>query len=58
LSPALTAERGDIPYATMANAMGLSETRRAHGGASLRKRFREVFREESPQNRGATRRKW
>jgi RNA polymerase sigma-70 factor (ECF subfamily) len=49
LSPALTAERGDIPYATMATQLGLSETAARMAVHRLRKRFREVFREEIAQ---------
>ena len=49
LSPALTAERGAIPYATMAAQLGLSETAARMAVHRLRKRFREVFREEIAQ---------
>ena len=49
LSPALTAERGDIPYATMAAQLGLSEAATRMAVHRLRKRFREVFREEITQ---------
>jgi RNA polymerase sigma-70 factor (ECF subfamily) len=49
LSPALTAERGDIPYATIATQLGLSETAARMAVHRLRKRFREVFREEIAQ---------
>jgi RNA polymerase sigma factor (sigma-70 family) len=49
LSPALTAERGDIPYATMAEKLGLSDTATRMAVHRLRKRFREVFREEITQ---------
>ena len=49
LSPALTAERGDIPYATMAAQLGLSEPATRMAVHRLRKRFREVFREEIAQ---------
>jgi RNA polymerase sigma factor (sigma-70 family) len=47
--PALTAERGDIPYATMAAQLGLSEPAVRMAVHRLRKRFREVFREEIAQ---------
>ncbi len=49
LSPALTAERGDIPYAPMAAQLDLSETAARMAVHRLRKRFREVFREEITQ---------
>ena len=49
LSPALTAERGDIPYATLAAQLDLSETATRMAVHRLRKRFREVFREEIAQ---------
>jgi len=49
LSPALTAERGEIPYATLATQLGLSETAARMAVHRLRKRFREVFREEIAQ---------
>jgi RNA polymerase sigma factor (sigma-70 family) len=49
ISPALTAERGDIPYGTMAAQLGLSETATRMAVHRLRKRFREVFREEIAQ---------
>ena len=49
LRRALTAERGDIPYATMATQLGLSETAARMAVHRLRKRFREVFREEIAQ---------
>jgi RNA polymerase sigma-70 factor (ECF subfamily) len=49
LSPALTAERGDIPYATIAAQLGQSETAARMAVHRLRKRFREVFREEIAQ---------
>ena len=49
LSPALTAERGDIPYAAMATQLGLSEPAARMAVHRLRKRFREVFREEIAQ---------
>ena len=49
LSPALTAERGAIPYGAMATQLGLSETATRMAVHRLRKRFREVFREEIAQ---------
>jgi len=49
LSPALTAERGDIPYAKMATELGQNETAVRMAVHRLRKRFREVFREEIVQ---------
>jgi RNA polymerase sigma factor (sigma-70 family) len=49
LSPALTAERGDIPYAAMAAQLGQHETAVRMAVHRLRKRFREVFREEISQ---------
>jgi DNA-directed RNA polymerase specialized sigma24 family protein len=49
LSPALTAERGDIPYAAMAAQLNLSEPATRMAVHRLRKRFREVFREEIAQ---------
>ena len=49
LSPALTAERGEIPYATMAAQLGHQETAVRMAVHRLRKRFREVFREEISQ---------
>jgi len=49
LSPALTAERGDIPYATLATQLCLSEAAARMAVHRLRKRFREVFREEIAQ---------
>lgn len=49
LSPALTAERGDIPYDTLATQLGLSEPAARMAVHRLRKRFREVFREEIAQ---------
>lgn len=49
LSPALTADRGDIPYAAMAAQLGLSEPTTRMAVHRLRKRFREVFREEIAQ---------
>jgi RNA polymerase sigma factor (sigma-70 family) len=49
LSPALTAERGEIPYTTMATQLALSEAATRMAVHRLRKRFREVFREEIAQ---------
>ena len=49
LSPALTAERGDIPYGTMATQLSLNEAATRMAVHRLRKRFREVFREEIAQ---------
>lgn len=49
LSPALTAERGDVPYATIATQLSLGETAARMAVHRLRKRFREVFREEIAQ---------
>ena len=49
LSPALTADRGDIPYAAMAAQLGLNEPATRMAVHRLRKRFREVFREEIAQ---------
>jgi RNA polymerase sigma factor (sigma-70 family) len=49
LSPALTAERGAIPYAAWATQLGLSETATRMAVHRLRKRFREVFREAIAQ---------
>ena len=45
LRPYLTAERGSIPYATIATALDLSESTARVTLHRLRKRFREVFRE-------------
>lgn len=49
LSPLLTAARGEIPYATVAARLGLSETATRMAVHRLRKRFREIFREEITQ---------
>ncbi len=49
LSAALTAERGDIPYAAMAAQLGQNEPAVRMAVHRLRKRFREVFREEIAQ---------
>lgn len=45
LTPYLTAERGSIPYNTIATALEMSETTARVTLHRLRKRFREVFRE-------------
>jgi len=45
LRPYLTAERGSIPYGSIATALGLSESTARVTHHRLRKRFREVFRE-------------
>ena len=49
LSVALTAERGDIPYAAMAAKLNQNEPAVRMAVHRLRKRFREVFREEISQ---------
>lgn len=49
LSSALTAERGDIPYAALAVQLGVSEPATRMAVHRLRKRFREMFREEIAQ---------
>ena len=46
LKACLTAERGEISYAEIAGALGLSEGTARVAVHRLRKRFREVFREE------------
>ncbi len=46
LSPFLTAERGAIPYAELAEKLKLTEATARQAVHRLRKRFREVFREE------------
>ena len=46
LKPCLTAERGQIPHADLAAALGLSEGAVRVAVHRLRKRFRELFREE------------
>jgi RNA polymerase sigma factor (sigma-70 family) len=46
LSPFLTAERGSIPYAEAAAKLRLSEAAARQAVHRVRKRFREVFREE------------
>ena len=53
LSPFLTAERGAIPYETVATQLGLSETGAHQAVHRLRKRFREVFRDEIAQTLAA-----
>jgi RNA polymerase sigma-70 factor (ECF subfamily) len=54
LSPVLTAQRGDIPYATVAAQLGMNETAARKAVHRLRKRFREVFRDEIAQTVAAT----
>jgi RNA polymerase sigma-70 factor (ECF subfamily) len=49
LSPALTLDRGDIPYARLAEQLGLSEPAARMAVHRLRKRFRQLFREEIAQ---------
>lgn len=49
LCPFLTAERGGIPYATVATQLSLSETAARQAVHRLRRRFRDVFREEIVQ---------
>jgi RNA polymerase sigma factor (sigma-70 family) len=49
LSPFLTAERGTIPYADVAAQLGASEPAARQAVHRVRKRFREVFREEITQ---------
>ncbi len=49
LSPFLTAERGAIPYAEVAAQLGVSEAAARQAVHRLRRRFREVFREEISQ---------
>ena len=49
LSQFLTAERGAIPYETVAVQLGVSETAARQAVHRLRKRFREVFRDEIAQ---------
>lgn len=49
LSPALTLERGDIPYASLAAQLGVSEAAARMTVHRLRKQFRQVFREEIAQ---------
>ena len=49
LSPFLTAERGSIPYAEAAAQLGVNEAAARQAVHRVRKRFREVFREEITQ---------
>ena len=49
LSPFLTAERGAIPYAEAAAQLGVNEAAARQAVHRVRKRFREVFREEITQ---------
>jgi RNA polymerase sigma factor (sigma-70 family) len=49
LSPMLTAERGEIPYAEVAKQLGVPEAGARQTVHRLRKRFRELFREEIAQ---------
>jgi RNA polymerase sigma factor (sigma-70 family) len=49
LSPFLTAERGTIPYAEVAAQLGVKEAAARQAVHRVRKRFREVFREEITQ---------
>jgi RNA polymerase sigma-70 factor (ECF subfamily) len=49
LSPFLTAERGAIPYDQAAAQLGVNETTARQAVHRVRKRFREVFREEITQ---------
>ena len=49
LSPFLTAERGSIPYDQAAAQLGVNEAAARQAVHRLRKRFREVFREEITQ---------
>jgi RNA polymerase sigma-70 factor (ECF subfamily) len=46
LKVCLTAERGEISYAEIAAALGMSESTARVAVHRLRKRFREIFREE------------
>ncbi|HEY6166758.1 MAG TPA: sigma-70 family RNA polymerase sigma factor [Verrucomicrobiae bacterium] len=46
LKPCLTAARGDIPYDELAKALGVEPASARSSVHRLRKRFREVFREE------------
>ena len=46
LKPCLTAARGEIPYNELANALGVEPATARSSVHRLRKRFREVFREE------------
>ncbi len=49
LSPFLTAERGAIPYTEAAAQLGVNEAAARQAVHRVRKRFREVFREEITQ---------
>lgn len=49
LRPLLTAARGEVPYAEIASRLGLNETAARMALHRLRKRFRELFREEIAQ---------
>jgi len=49
LSPFLTAERGAIPYAEAAAQLGVNEAAARQAVHRVRKRFRDVFREEITQ---------
>jgi RNA polymerase sigma factor (sigma-70 family) len=49
LSPYLTAERGSIPYASLAAVLGGTEAAARQAVHRLRKRFREVFHDEIAQ---------
>ncbi len=49
LSPFLTAERERIPYAQAAAQLGVSEPAARQAVHRLRRRFREVFRDEITQ---------
>lgn len=49
LSPALTAERGEIAYADLATRLRVNETTARMAVHRLRKRFRQLFREEIAQ---------
>ena len=46
LKTCLTADRGEISYATIAGALGMSESTARVAVHRLRRRFRELFREE------------
>jgi len=49
LSPALTLERGETPYARLAEQLSVSEAAARMAVHRLRKQFRQVFREEIAQ---------
>jgi len=53
LSPLLTAERGAIPYAATATNLGVSDAAARQAVHRLRKRFRDVFRQEIAQTLAA-----